>query len=137
MSAAALVVVLLQSVITIRAWAWDQNRLMFRQTSADSPLNDSTYPLRHGSPPITVGRASTAAGLSVKAVRLHEARGLLATRPRTTAGYRLYTDADIDRLCLMPQPGNWDCTSIRSPAFTSSSPLRAVAPVRGEVWRTN
>lgn len=48
--------------------------------------------------PVTIGRAATAASLSAKAVRLYEARGLLATRPRTAAGYRLYTDADIDRL---------------------------------------
>lgn len=48
--------------------------------------------------PVTIGRAATAAGLSAKAVRLYEARGLLATRPRTAAGYRLYTDADIARL---------------------------------------
>lgn len=56
--------------------------------------HDESQPER----PVTIGRAATAAGLSAKAVRLYEARGLLATRPRTAAGYRLYTDADIARL---------------------------------------
>src|SRR5215216_4724856 len=47
---------------------------------------------------VTIGRAAAAAGLSPKAVRLYETRGLLATPTRTAAGYRLYTDADITRL---------------------------------------
>lgn len=55
---------------------------------------------------VTIGRAATAAGLSARAVRLYEARGLLATRPRTAAGYRLYTDADIARLCFIAAARN-------------------------------
>jgi MerR family transcriptional regulator, copper efflux regulator len=47
---------------------------------------------------VTIGRAAAAAGLSPKAVRLYEARRLLAAPTRTAAGYRLYTDADIARL---------------------------------------
>ncbi len=53
-----------------------------------------TQPLR----PVTIGRAAAAAGLSPKAVRLYEARGLLPTPERTAAGYRLYTDTDIARM---------------------------------------
>ena len=48
--------------------------------------------------PVTIGRAATAAGLTAKAVRLYERRGLLVAAPRTAAGYRLYTDTDIARL---------------------------------------
>jgi MerR family copper efflux transcriptional regulator len=48
--------------------------------------------------PVTIGRAAAAAGLSPKAVRLYEARGLLPMAARTAAGYRLYTDTDIARM---------------------------------------
>jgi MerR family transcriptional regulator, copper efflux regulator len=47
---------------------------------------------------VSIGRAAAATGLSPKAVRLYEARGLLAAPTRTAAGYRLYTDAEIARL---------------------------------------
>ncbi len=43
----------------------------------------------------TVGKAAQAAGVSAKAVRLYESKGLLPEAPRTGAGYRLYTDDDI------------------------------------------
>lgn len=48
--------------------------------------------------PVTIGRAAAAAGLTAKAVRLYETRGLLAAPARTAAGYRLYTTEDIARL---------------------------------------
>ena len=51
----------------------------------------------------TVGKAAQAAGLSAKAVRLYEAKGLLPEPPRTDAGYRLYTDQDIAVLRFIRQ----------------------------------
>lgn len=53
----------------------------------------------------TVGKAAQAAGLSAKAVRLYEAKGLLAEAPRTDAGYRVYTDEDIAILRFIRDPG--------------------------------
>lgn len=50
-----------------------------------------------------VGKAAAAAGVSAKAVRLYEAKGLLPPAPRTEAGYRLYTDHDIDTLRFIRQ----------------------------------
>lgn len=44
---------------------------------------------------LTVGAAGKAAGLSAKAVRLYEARGLLPLAQRTAAGYRLYDETDV------------------------------------------
>lgn len=44
---------------------------------------------------LTVGEAAKASGLSAKAVRLYETKGLLPPAQRTTAGYRLYTDDDV------------------------------------------
>ena len=51
----------------------------------------------------TVGPAARAAGLSAKAVRLYESRGLLPEAPRTQAGYRTYTDDDIAVLRFIRQ----------------------------------
>jgi MerR family transcriptional regulator, copper efflux regulator len=46
----------------------------------------------------TVGDAATTVGVSPKAIRLWEAKGLLAAAERTEAGYRLFTDHDIEIL---------------------------------------
>ncbi|MGH3493484.1 MAG: MerR family transcriptional regulator, partial [Sciscionella sp.] len=51
----------------------------------------------------TVGKAAQAAGLSAKAVRLYEAKGLLPAAERTEAGYRTYTDDDIAVLRFIRQ----------------------------------
>lgn len=47
---------------------------------------------------ITVGEAARRAGVSPKAVRLYEARGILPAAERTEAGYRTYTEDDIEIL---------------------------------------
>ena len=46
-------------------------------------------------PLVTVGTAALEAGLSAKAVRLYERKGLLPPPERTQAGYRLYSRHDI------------------------------------------
>jgi MerR family transcriptional regulator, copper efflux regulator len=46
----------------------------------------------------TVGVAAQAVGVSAKAVRIWEAKGLLPPAERTRAGYRLFTDDDIEIL---------------------------------------
>ncbi len=51
----------------------------------------------------TVGKAAQAAGLSAKAVRLYEAKGLLPEAKRTESGYRLYSDEDIAVLRFIHQ----------------------------------
>ena len=51
----------------------------------------------------TVGKAAKAAGLSAKAVRLYEAKGLLPPADRTDAGYRTYSDDDIAILKFIRQ----------------------------------
>lgn len=52
---------------------------------------------------VTVGRAARRTGLSEKAIRLYESRGLLETAERTEAGYRTYSDEDIDVLLFIRQ----------------------------------
>ncbi|WP_051814681.1 MerR family DNA-binding protein [Streptomyces iakyrus] len=52
---------------------------------------------------MTVGQAAQAAGVTRRAVRLYEERGLLASAPRTAAGYRLYDQDDIDTLVFIRQ----------------------------------
>ena len=49
----------------------------------------------------TIGEAANAAGLTTRAVRLYEARGLIAEPPRTSAGYRLFTDQDVETLAFV------------------------------------
>lgn len=44
---------------------------------------------------LTIGAAAKAAGVTRKAVRVYEAKGLLPDPERTEAGYRLYTDHDV------------------------------------------
>jgi DNA-binding transcriptional MerR regulator len=52
---------------------------------------------------ITVGEAARRSCLSPKAVRLYEARGILPTADRTSAGYRTYTDSDVEILRFVRQ----------------------------------
>jgi MerR family copper efflux transcriptional regulator len=52
---------------------------------------------------LTVGEVARAAGLSAKAVRLYEAKGLVPPAQRTDAGYRTYAADDIAVLQLIRQ----------------------------------
>lgn len=52
-------------------------------------------------PGLTIGRAAQAAGLTRKAVRVYEAKGLLPAAERTTTGYRLYDERDVERLTFI------------------------------------
>lgn len=47
---------------------------------------------------ITVGEAARRARVSPKAVRLYETRGILPPAERTEAGYRTYTERDVEIL---------------------------------------
>lgn len=53
--------------------------------------------------PITVGQVARRTGLSPKAIRLYETRGLLPAPDRTDAGYRTYSDPDVDLLRFVRQ----------------------------------
>lgn len=50
---------------------------------------------------LTIGQAARAAGVSRKAMRVYEAKGLLPPAARSDAGYRLYTDADVELLIFI------------------------------------
>ncbi len=50
---------------------------------------------------LTIGQLAEAAGVNVETVRYYERRGLLASPPRTPAGYRQYGDGDVWRLELI------------------------------------
>ncbi|MEW6471534.1 MAG: heavy metal-responsive transcriptional regulator [Actinomycetota bacterium] len=47
---------------------------------------------------ITVGEAARRAGVSPKAVRLYEAKGILPPAERTQSGYRTYSEQDVEVL---------------------------------------
>jgi MerR family copper efflux transcriptional regulator len=52
---------------------------------------------------MTIKAAGDAAGVSSKAVRVWEAKGLLPPARRTESGYRTFTDADVDVLRFIRQ----------------------------------
>ena len=49
-------------------------------------------------PGLTVGRVARLSGTTVRTLHHYEEIGLLVPSGRSAAGYRLYTDSDIDRL---------------------------------------
>lgn len=52
---------------------------------------------------LTVGKAARRAGVSEKAVRLYESRGLLEPAERSEAGYRRFTEGDVAVLRFIRQ----------------------------------
>jgi len=46
----------------------------------------------------TIGEAADAAGVTTRAVRLYESKGLVPAAERTSAGYRVFTDAHVGAL---------------------------------------
>ena len=50
-----------------------------------------------------IGEASAATGVSAKMIRQYESAGIIPTPGRTFAGYRLYADADLERLRFIKQ----------------------------------
>ena len=51
----------------------------------------------------TIGYAAKTAGVGVDTVRYYEREGLLSKAKRTASGYRLYTEADVERLRFIRQ----------------------------------
>lgn len=47
---------------------------------------------------MNIGQASAASGVSAKMLRYYESIGLIPRAGRTEAGYRVYTDADVNSL---------------------------------------
>lgn len=50
---------------------------------------------------MTIGRLARRVGITPRAVRYYERIGLLAPSARTASGYRLYTDAEAERLAFI------------------------------------
>lgn len=50
------------------------------------------------SAPVSIGQAAARSGVSAKAIRLYEARGLLPQTTRTATGHRLFHDEDLEVL---------------------------------------
>ncbi len=59
---------------------------------------------------VTIGRAAALTGLSPKAVRLYERKGLLPEAERTESGYRLFTADDLAVLHFIRQAKTLDLT---------------------------
>lgn len=50
---------------------------------------------------MTIGELAKRAGVAAKTIRFYSNEGLLPASGRTSAGYRLYTDDDLERLALI------------------------------------
>jgi MerR family transcriptional regulator, copper efflux regulator len=50
-----------------------------------------------------IGEVAEAVGLSIRTIRHYDEMGVVEPSGRTTGGFRLYTDADVERLRLVKQ----------------------------------
>ena len=57
-----------------------------------------------------IGETAEATGLSLRTIRFYEEVGLVVPSERTTGGFRLYSDDDIERLALIKQMKPLDFT---------------------------
>lgn len=57
-----------------------------------------------------IGEVAEAVGLSLRTIRYYEETGLVPPSGRSTGGFRLYTDADIERLRLVKRMKPLDLT---------------------------
>jgi DNA-binding transcriptional MerR regulator len=57
-----------------------------------------------------IGEAAEAVGLSLRTIRYYEETGLVPPSGRSSGGFRLYTDADIERLRLVKSMKPLDLT---------------------------
>lgn len=57
-----------------------------------------------------IGEVAEAVGLSLRTIRYYEETGLVPPSGRSAGGFRLYTDADIDRLRLVKHMKPLDLT---------------------------
>jgi DNA-binding transcriptional MerR regulator len=58
-------------------------------------------PGSQGSDRMQIGEVAERVGLSLRTVRYYEEMGLIAPESRTEGGFRLYTEAHVDRLALI------------------------------------
>lgn len=80
---------------------------------------------------MTIGEAACTVGVSPKAIRLWEAKGLIPVAERTTGGYRSFTDTDLGRLRFIRQAKNLGLTldeirSIIDMQYVGASPCGRV-----------
>lgn len=82
---------------------------------------------------LTIGQAAKVAGVTPKAVRVYERRGLLPAAERTAAGYRVYRRSHIELLTFIRRARilGLHLDDIREVLALRSSGRRPCAAVRG------
>jgi len=66
-----------------------------------TPATKSTSPT--GTRPMKIGEIAERVGIDTPTIRFYEAEGVLPEPARTEAGYRSYTETDVDRLRFIKQ----------------------------------
>lgn len=82
---------------------------------------------------LTIGQAAKETGLTPKAIRLYERRGLIRTPPRSSGGYRLYSAEDIETMAFIRRARSLDLAldDIRGILRIQESGTPPCAAVRG------
>jgi DNA-binding transcriptional MerR regulator len=88
-----------------------------------------------GEPPaslMTIGKAARRSGFTVKALRFYGHQGLLPPTGRSPSGYRLYSEADLQRLEFIRQAKalGLDLAAIRELVVSARSQGRGMTRVR-------
>lgn len=76
----------------------------------------------------TIGEAAAAAGVTSRAVRLYEARGLLRSVDRSPAGYRLFDQRHIEALSFIRDARDLGLTLEEITAITALADERGTPP---------
>lgn len=69
--------------------------------TAHATVRGSTGHLPGVGPLMRIGEAAERVGLSIRTIRHYEDAGLIVPSARSEGGFRLYTDADLDRLAVV------------------------------------
>jgi DNA-binding transcriptional MerR regulator len=78
---------------------------------------------------MTIGQLSRRVGITPRAVRYYERIGLLTPSGRTASGYRLYTEAEVERLAFIRR-AQAQCLSLADIALILATRDGGAAPCR-------
>ena len=78
----------------------------------------------------TIGKVSRSSGVPAKTIRFYESRGVLRAPRRTAAGYRLYSEDDVEQLRFVRRARGLGLSSEQPKALTATLNGARREPVR-------